>query len=159
MGKTAGDKDSEHFGSAAAFQKSLFWYNGAMELDGVMALPPLMSATQILAHGITPMHSAAASLRAVFGGTPNAGVAQRVSVGNVSAAIPTLYVCGTEDDAILCDRPFSHATARYVDGNYTFLAVACGHDLLSCGALKQKVTQEVMDAVVAHLQAAASLQK
>ena len=47
MGKTAGDKDSEHFGSAAAFQKSLFWYNGAMELDGVMALPPLM----LHAHG------------------------------------------------------------------------------------------------------------
>ena len=62
-----------------------------------------------------------ASLRTLFGGDENPGFGQTHKVGNVTQ--PLLYVCGKQDTAILCDRPYALATEQYCEGNYTFLDV------------------------------------
>jgi hypothetical protein len=62
-----------------------------------------------------------ASLRTLFGGDENPGFGQTHKVGNVTQ--PLLYVCGKQDTAILCDRPYALATQQYCEGNYTFLDV------------------------------------
>ena len=62
-----------------------------------------------------------ASLRTLFGGDENPGFGQTHQVGNVTQ--PVLYVCGKQDTAILCDRPYALATQQYCEGNYTFLDV------------------------------------
>jgi len=140
LGRTSGDANSGSFATAADFQKALWWYNGAMRA-GYMAMPPLMSASSLLSHGSVSM----ASLRVLFGGDENPGFGQAHPIGNVSQ--PVLYVCGKQDSAILCDRPYALTTQQYCKANYTFLDVDCGHDLLNC---TEKDT--VMQAILAFLE-------
>merc|ERR1712173_527807 len=109
---------SERFTSANDFQKALWWYNGAMD-TGIMAMPPLMSATDLLMHGSVAM----STLRGIFGGDANDGKAATNPIGKVS--VPSLYVCGKSDSAILCDHDYSHKTSNFVSGNYTYLTVDC----------------------------------
>ena len=142
MGKTSGDKNSGSFDSEAAFQKALWWYNGAKDA-GIMAQPPRMSATTLLEHGQVAM----ASLRGLWGGSPDSGAPANRPVGPVTT--PSLYVCGKSDSAILCNRPYALDTKSYVKANYTYLEVDCGHSLLSCSESSE--TDKVIDAVVAHV--------
>ena len=145
MGKTSGDADSGSFADAAAFQKALWWYNGARDA-GRMAIPRVMGAGELLAHGAF----SAAALRGIFGGTPTArGTPEARPVGNVS--VPSLFVCGKSDSAILCDRPYSLKTRDFCTAGYKFLDVDCGHDLLACA--DKKVTATVTAAIVAHVKA------
>ena len=105
-------------------------------------------AAQLLEHGAF----SAAALRAIFGGTPQAhGTPAARPVGNVS--VPALYVCGTGDSAILCDKPYALKTRGYCTGGYTFLAVDCGHELLDCSS--SSATAKVVQAILAHVKAAA----
>ena len=144
LGKTSGDKYSEDtFPNSEAFQLAMYWYNGAMNA-GRMAGPPIMSAWQLTEHGAF----ATAALRELFGGEPDEGHPQTRPVGKVT--MPTLYVCGNKDSAILCNRPYALKTSDYVpDGKYTYLEADCGHDLLSCS--DDTETQKVVDAIVTHL--------
>eukprot|EP00040_Diaphanoeca_grandis_P027148 m.153853 g.153853 ORF g.153853 m.153853 type:complete len:328 (-) comp30856_c1_seq2:178-1161(-) len=50
MGKDSGDADSGSFDTPEAFQKALWWYNGAKD-PGVFSMPPLMSVAMLLEHG------------------------------------------------------------------------------------------------------------
>lgn len=146
MGDTSGDANSGSFPNPAAFQKALWWYNGARDA-GRMAIPRIMGAGELLSRGAF----AAAALRAVFGGTPQArGEPAARPVGNVS--VPSLYVCGTGDSAILCDKPYALKTKDYCTGGYRFLAVDCGHELLACASGAS--TAKVKAAVLAHVKAA-----
>ena len=133
---------SDGFHSAASFQRALWWYNGAMDA-GVMAMPPLMPAGYLYDHG----SYSGAALRKVFGGTPNPGFPAKHPSGNVT--VPSLYVCGTTDPAILCNRPYALGTKSLVEAEYQYLAVDCGHDLLSCS--KSAETAKVTAAIAAHL--------
>ena len=102
MGSSSSDEDmGESFTSAQAFQKALWWYNGAIDFPsgGVMATPPIMSVWNLTTRGDIAM----ASLRALFGGTPDTGRAALKTIGNIS--VPALFVCGASDDVILCNRP------------------------------------------------------
>jgi hypothetical protein len=119
-------------------------YNGAFD-TGIVAMPPLMSATDIAKHG----RVATAGLRVLFGGMPGPGAAATRPIGNVS--VPSLFVCGTSDAAILCSRPYALKTREYC-ASYTYLSVDCGHDLLSCS--KSAETAKVVSAIVAHIAAA-----
>jgi hypothetical protein len=144
LGRTSGSKDTPSFSSAAAFQKALWWYNGAMDA-GRMAMPPIMSSSQLIKEGSW----GAAALRAVFGGSPNAGHGASHPTGLIQQ--PVLYVCGSKDEAILCKRPYALATSQYCKSkSYQYLEVECGHDLLSCSDGEQ--TQKVIEAIVKHVQ-------
>jgi pimeloyl-ACP methyl ester carboxylesterase len=110
---------------------------------GVMATPPSLTADFLDAHGA---HSAA-SLRRVFGGAPAPGRAATVTVGNLTA--PILFVCGVSDAYLLCNRPYALRSAEYCTGGYHFLAVDCGHDVLSCE--NTTATEAVVAAVIANV--------
>jgi len=154
MGKTAGDKYSDEFNSAADFQKALYWYNGAFA-DGVLSLPPLFSASDLLWKYGNP---AMAALREIYTGcdankqSPE-GIPQTKPIGNVST--PVLFICGSSDSAIKCAKGFSLKTQDYCTGRYTYLKVDCGHDVLSKGitdgcSSDAEVTK-VYDAIQSHI--------
>lgn len=146
MGLTAGSSAGPagstwaKFRSAAAFQKALWWYNGA-QAAGVLAMPPVLSAAQLARSSLS-----AAALRELFGGTPDNGTAAAHPVGPI-ASTPTLFVCGEEDSAILCDHPYALSTAAHVSAPYSYLKVACGHELLACS--HAAATGQVEEAIVA----------
>lgn len=142
MGSSAG------FKSATEFQKALWWYNGAMSL-GVLAQPPQFTAWELTTKGDLAM----ASLREVFGVNPDLakdGAAQTTAAGDIS--VPSLFVCGSTDTALLCTRPFAKKSESYCKGGYTYLEVNCGHDVLSCSSSAE--TQKVIAGVIAHVTSA-----
>ena len=85
---------------------------------GVMAMPPLMSVTELLKKG------SSAFLRGVFGGEPNQGIPATNPSGNVD--IPVLYVCGSEDGSILCNQPYALKTEEFFDGAIPILKLNVG---------------------------------
>ena len=148
LGKFDGNADSANiWTSAKDFQKALWWYNGAMDA-GVMATPPIMSASQILSHGLS--HAAIAALRTLWGGTPNNGSNATKPIGDIEN-VPVLYVCGSKDSAILCNRPYALKTKNYIkNGTYQNVVVNCGHDLLACADKSE--TAKVVASIISHLQ-------
>ena len=110
-------------------------------------MPPVMSPSQILSHDAA--HAAVAGLREMWGGTPNNGTAATNPIGDV-VGLPVLYVCGSKDAAILCNRSYALKTKEYVkNGTYENVVVECGHDLLACD--DEKETAKVVQSIVAHL--------
>lgn len=134
------------FGSARAFQKALWWYNGVFDA-GLLAFPPTFSARTLLMKGFV-VH---ASFRCLYGGTPNSGVAQTKAVGKIT--MPVLYMCGAQDTFIFGNRPFALETKEYCIGGYRYLKVPGGHDLAHAGS---SGFQEVSSAILSHLAAATS---
>jgi len=120
LGATAGSDLGFAFGDATTFQLALFWYTTVFLLDGIVAMPPVLSAEQILA--VDPAAESVAALRGLFGTSvpwPSQGFAATDTVGNIS--VPTLFVCGTADTALLCTRPYALESADYVvDASYTY---------------------------------------
>lgn len=143
--KNADSVFGANFPTAADLQRALYWYNGAMA-TGTMAMPPLMSVAELEAHGA----SGTAKLRALFGGTPNAGHAAPVAIGRVT--VPTVFICGAQDTALLCTRPYALETSKFCTGGYRYLEVDCDHNLMSCA--NQTITNQVMAAVIANVQQA-----
>eukprot|EP01063_Lacrimia_lanifica_P029473 TRINITY_DN4506_c0_g1_i1.p1 TRINITY_DN4506_c0_g1~~TRINITY_DN4506_c0_g1_i1.p1 ORF type:complete len:352 (+),score=134.50 TRINITY_DN4506_c0_g1_i1:55-1110(+) len=128
MANSGTDEYSDRFAAATDFQKALWWYNGAVNA-GWMALPPLFSAKDLLLKYHNPVMS---GLRAMYSGGDLAkkhpeGVPATRHVGAVT--IPTLFVCGSKDPALLCTKPYSLHTKDYVSASYTYLEVDCPHDV------------------------------
>lgn len=131
------------FHSADDFQKALWWYNGAMDA-GAMSMPPWMSASELWDMGSYAFWG----LRNMFTeGGPSDGFAQRVPAGDIN--IPALYICGSQDSSILCNRPYALKTQQYCKGGYKYVEVDCGHDILKCS--KSEETDKVIKAVVEHI--------
>jgi pimeloyl-ACP methyl ester carboxylesterase len=143
--KNADSVFGTRFATPADLQRALWWYNGAMT-TGTMAMPPLMSAAELVAYNAT----ATAALREIFGGTPNPGHSASVKIGAIT--VPTLFVCGADDTALLCTRPYALETSKYCTGGYRYLQVDCGHDLLSCS--NKSATADVIAAIVANVNTA-----
>ena len=125
LGATAGSDLGFAFGDATTFQLALFWYTTVFLLDGIVAMPPVLSAEQILA--VDPAAESVVALRGLFGTSvpwPSQGFAATDTVGNIS--VPTLFVCGTADTALLCTRPYALESADYVvDASYTYKQERC----------------------------------
>jgi len=119
-------------------------YNGAKDA-GVMAMPPVMSKWDLVKDGAW----SAAFLRGLYGGEPNDGIPASNRVGTIE--VPSLFVCGGEDDAILCSRDYSKKSGEFVENaDYEYFEVACGHDLLSCG--KDDETEKVVLKLIEHVE-------
>ena len=108
-----------------------------------MAKGPLLSVPELAQLGFQQM----AALLQLLGGGPTAGKAAENRAASISA--PTLFICGNEDHAIPCTKPFSRATQQYCEGSYEFLEVKCGHDLQHCQDPNQ--TEIVTDAILDHI--------
>lgn len=129
------------FGSCSDFQKAMWWYNGAMDA-GVMAMPPLMSASQLWDAGWDTM----ATLRLTWGGKPNAGYAAKTTTGDV--AVPVLFVCGKTDDSILCNRPYALKTKDHCKSAYEYHEVDCGHGVVGCDDTNAAILNHIQKATL-----------
>lgn len=138
-----------HFQDCDHVQHALWWYHGAIIGAGVLALPPLLSAEQLLARG-----SSLAHLRQIWPGQDIGPHPQASHAGPMS--MPVLYICGSSDDSILCNKPYALKTKDYCPAGYSYLEVNCGHDVLSLGGKggceDQTELQKVVDSIVNHLQ-------
>jgi len=148
LGLTSGRK-SEYDGKysdylPSDFQKALWWYNGAMAA-GKIAGPPAYTATQLMSAG----QYSVAFLRTVFGMPPDdmvGGIDQKYPTGQIT--VPSSFICGKKDPAILCDNDYAHTTSDYVDADYLHLVVDCAHDLTSCGGDEQdKINQRIWERI------------
>lgn len=146
LGVTSKTSYGESFGSSDEFQKALWWYNGAMDA-GIMSMPPLMSSDDLWEYSYSAWF-----LRKMFGGEPDDGNAQPNPAGDVN--VPALYVCGTEDPAILCNKPYALKSEQYCKAGYTYVEVECEHNVLDCKS--DAATQTVKDAIIAHVTTSAS---
>merc|ERR1712232_879954 len=100
LGKTSG------FESPEAFQKALWWYNGALKA-GVLATPPTLSALDLFCS----CTFRSGVMRSIFGGTPNPGTPQKARIGKIS--IPILYIAGRQDMFVLGCNNFALRTEEY----------------------------------------------
>lgn len=129
------------FHSAEAFQKAIWWYNGAMDV-GVISLPPLFSASDLLFHG----YGAMAAMRKAFGmnaDIPNHDLPQRAPAGPMK--MPTLYICGESDPTILCSRPYALKTKDYCHNGYQYMGVAlCAHSVLGCHGVEDRIVEHIL---------------
>merc|ERR1712087_1031172 len=87
-------------------------------------------------------------VRELFPDATTDGYAQTDPVGNVSA--PTLFVCGSEDQALLCSLP-EMRSLEYCPTGSTYKEVACGHNLLDCYDVTER--NEVLSSIIAHIDA------
>lgn len=133
------------FHSAKAFQKALWWYNGA-EAVGVNSEPPDFTASFLFLHG-----SQWAAWRALFGYTASNGISQKAATGIIK--MPALFVCGIHDSYLLCNRPYALRTKDYCPNDYQHVAVDCGHWLMSCK--DPLVTDAVVKTIVNRITSAA----
>eukprot|EP00658_Telonema_sp_P-2_P076374 TRINITY_DN6671_c0_g1_i4.p1 TRINITY_DN6671_c0_g1~~TRINITY_DN6671_c0_g1_i4.p1 ORF type:complete len:129 (+),score=11.78 TRINITY_DN6671_c0_g1_i4:218-604(+) len=122
---------------------------------GMLARPPLFSADDLLHKYKSP---STAALRRMY---PGCDACKAQPEGNAAAhpvpntSVPSLFVCGAQDPAIMCNRPYALRTREYVSSEYTYVKVECAHDVLtesdSCPAAEvAKVTAAILD----HLQQA-----
>jgi len=129
-------------------QRGLYWYNGARNA-GYMAIPPIFDASEMMSQG--GYCAASAPLRGAWGSgsgeSPKEGQPQQKRAGDIH--VPTLFVCGSSDTSLLCNRPYAKSSENYCRAGYTYLEVNCGHDLLSCE--QQPETQKVIAAIVDHI--------
>lgn len=134
-------------------QRGLYWYNGA-RAAGYMAIPPILSPWGMVGKG--GACTAAAALRVSWGkgngDSPKEGTPQSVAVGQIP--VPSLFVCGSSDTSLLCNRPYAKASEDYCQAGFTYVEVDCGHGLLSCG--KQDQTQKTIDSIVQHVKSASA---
>jgi len=147
LGQTAGSDLGFSFTNAFAFQKAMWWYADAYLLDGMVAMPPVMSVDEL-----ATKDEFVAYTRSVFGETVpwnSEGFAATHPVGYVH--VPTLFVCGTADTSLLCTRPYALESANYVvDAQYTYTqVVGCGHNLLSCE--NPALTNQTIAAILDHI--------
>eukprot|EP00931_Biecheleriopsis_adriatica_P104456 TRINITY_DN79130_c0_g1_i1.p1 TRINITY_DN79130_c0_g1~~TRINITY_DN79130_c0_g1_i1.p1 ORF type:complete len:367 (+),score=41.35 TRINITY_DN79130_c0_g1_i1:124-1101(+) len=130
------------FPSPAAFQKSLFWYNGSVGMR--WARPPVVSDA-VVAKYTEPFVT---SVRKAIPLPTDQGSPAKEKVGNLTG-IPTLFVCGQKDPYLLCTRPYALKTADYVQGAaYHYFKADCGHDLLSVGGSGGCTSESVLKLVL-----------
>lgn len=127
----------------ASCQRTLFWYNGAID-SGAMALAPMNSWGTISKMIGIPENTVRKLTQ-----YPLHGVPQTVKVGNVSE-FPVLYACGDEDPSDLCKQVFGDESGKLIE-KYTYLKMAgCGHEVLGCKDYKQ--LQKLRDAIIMNIQ-------
>lgn len=133
---------SEGWTTTAGCQRSLWWYNGAID-SGAMALAP-MGPYGAAARYVGISNTTVAKLTQYR----LDGVPQTVKVGPV-AEFPVLYACGSQDPSDLCKQAYSDESAKLI-ANYTYLRVeGCSHNVLGCDK-----AQQYIDAIITHIQAA-----
>jgi len=138
---------SEHWLDQRQCQRTLWWYNGAID-SGAMALAPLMKQTGAAKYvGIPP------DMVKQLTQYPLEGIPQTIKVGNITQ-FPVLYACGTDDSSDLCNPIFAKQSQDLIK-SFSYLQLpGCGHDVLGCPV---SVQLELLEkAIVKHIQDANS---
>jgi len=140
------DRYGTCFESPEDFQKTLYWYNGILEGSAKMSMPPDFDLHTII-HSSSPGKGWATAIRALHPDLKGQGIAQEVPAGNIN--VPTLYVCGSKDTALLCGADWALKTEDCCKAGYQYLEVECGHWLTACDDAAE--TKKVHDGILAHL--------
>jgi len=128
-------------------QKTLWWYNGAID-SGAMGLAPMEPYGELADYVGIP--SATVERLTQY---PLTGVAQTVKVGHV-VEFPVFYACGEDDLSDLCKEKFGDQSKALIQ-DFAYLRVPnCGHQVLGCAA-----AQEYIDGIIANIQSANTTKK
>jgi len=126
-----------------ACQRTLWWYNGAID-SGAMALAPMMPYD-----GAAKFIGIPEDVVRNLTQYPTTGVPQTARVGKVDE-FPVLYACGSADTSDLCKQAFSDESAELIS-DYKYLRLGlCGHDVLGCEDDGQR--KELERTIVDHIQ-------
>jgi pimeloyl-ACP methyl ester carboxylesterase len=121
-------------------QKTLWWYNGAID-SGAMGLAP-MEPYDELADEVGIPKAIVENLTQY----PLTGVAQTVKVGPVSE-FPVFYACGYDDRSDLCKPKFGEESKALIQ-DFSYLRVPnCSHQVLACSG-----AQGIIDGIIANIQ-------
>jgi len=136
----------EGFSSPEACEKSLWWYNGAID-DGAMALSPLVvpytAVTSSL--GITSDQCKGLTQYSLK------GVPQTVKVGKVTN-FPVFYACGQKDSSDLCKTTFGDQSAKLIT-KFSYMRLAnCGHNVLGCSSAAD--VKKLISGITTNIQSA-----
>jgi len=125
-------------------QRSLWWYNGAID-SGAEALAPLGPYGYVPKFiGIPP------DVLANMTQYPLDGVPQTVKVGYVKE-FPVLFSCGAGDGSDLCKPKFGDQSGKLIEKfKYLRMDAPCSHNILKCPDAAQ--VQQLQDAIVANIQ-------
>merc|ERR1712135_22678 len=121
---------SEGWTDISTCQKTLWWYNGAID-SGAMGLAP-MEPYDELADFVGIPFATVESLTQY----PLTGVAQTVKVGHV-VEFTVFYACGYDDQSDLCKEKFGNQSKALIQ-DFAYLRVPnCGHQVLACAAAQE----------------------
>jgi len=129
------------------FQKTLYWYNGIFEGSAKASMPPDFDLETLL-NSTSPGKNWAIAIRRENPDMKGTGIDQVDPTGDIN--VPTLYVSGSKDTALLCGAEWALKTRDYCKAGYQFLEVDCGHSLTGCEDAAE--TKKVHDGVLAHLE-------
>ena len=133
---------SEQWPDKDECQRTLWWYNGAID-SGAMALAPLMEQTGAAKYVGIPQEMVKKLTQ-----YPLEGVPQTVKVGQITE-FPVLYACGDGDSSDLCNPDFGKQSGDLIQ-KFTYLKLkGCSHDVLGCGVPARK--EELEAAIVKHI--------
>jgi len=115
---------------AEDFQRALWWYYAAFsdKNPSMGARPPVDSFAQVWKTDAMPLILAIQKMIPLRVAPAQPG---RGHLGNIS--IPVMFMCGAQDNLILCTRASHKRTAEYVSGAYTYRNVSCAHDFFYAG--------------------------
>lgn len=132
------------FDNAEGFQKALWWYLGA----DYFARPPYLPNRDLRRAGVTGIFPLAVRRAVDLSGVypeDDEGEGAKMDAGLVD--VPSMFICGSKDMALLCDRDYALRTSEYVTGNYTYLRESCGHNLMTTGIANGCTTRRALDRV------------
>jgi len=138
----------------AQFQKKLWWYHGSV--GKYLARPRVVADAEVAA-----FESKFAVLKSFFVKTVRSAVplaespCESPSAGSIgSIEIPTIFVCGTNDPAILCNSSYVTNVPNGLLPNYEHVNFACGHDFFlegNCNTMDESF--KVMEKITSFLMA------
>jgi len=126
-------------------QKTLWWYNGAID-SGAMGLAPMEPYGKLeLLVGIPK------AMVEQLTQYPLTGVAQTVKVGEI-VEFPVFYACGADDPSDLCKPEFGDRSKALIK-DFAYLNVpGCGHKVLDCST-----AQQFIDGIIKNIQSGADV--
>lgn len=128
-------------------QKMLWWYHGSV--GKYLSSPRVVSDTEVDEHdtGVGKTWFVKAVRAAIpMEEKPCLAIDEKDKVGAIE--IPTLFVCGTHDFALLCNNPFATEFATELLPNYEHVNFDCGHDFfLEDNCISMEETRSVMDKI------------
>lgn len=138
------------------FQKMLWWYNGSLATS--FSMPRVVSDDEVAAYEENVGAEAAAFIKGIRQAVPmeerECIPASEGVVGTI--AIPTLFICGLGDSALLCNNTFVTDFPPALLPDYEHANYQCGHDFFlegNCISMEesQKVMNKITDFVLPSL--------
>ena len=135
-----------------SFQKMLWWYNGSLAKH--FAMPRVVSDEEVMVFAEESVPGAAQFVQGTRAAIPMEErpciLVENDPVGAIT--VPTLFICGLQDTALLCNNSFATDVSSDLLPNYEHVNYQCGHDFFlegQCDSMEE--SQAVMDKITAFV--------